>query len=405
MSTFRWLTSGESHGPGLTVIVEGIPAGLPLDEGYIEQQLARRQRGYGSGGRMKIENDHAQVRSGVRHGLTLGSPVGMWIENKDFANWTEAMSVSPVAEGVDKKTHTHVVPGHADFAGALKYSQHDLRNVLERASARETTARVAAGAVARRFLDEFGVVLRSRVISIGKAEVPDPSSTDVDWDAAEASELRAAGAESDRLFKEQVDQAKAARTTVGGVFQVVAFNLPVGLGSHIQWDRKLDGRIAQAMLSINAVKGVEIGRAFANTRRPGREVQDGIVADVRDRRRFRRLSNEAGGIEGGMSNGEPVVVYVAVKPIATMTAPLPSVDINTGEAVDAAYHRSDICQVPRATPIGEAMLALVLAEAFLEKFGGDHIEETRRNYVAYVASHQDFATGVTAGTSHPAPQS
>ena len=404
MSTFRWLTAGESHGPGLTVMVEGIPAGLTLDEAYIEAQMARRQKGYGSGGRMKIEKDRAEVRSGVRHGVTLGSPIAMWIENRDFANWRDAMSAAPVPDGVDKKAHTHVVPGHADFAGALKYSQHDLRNILERASARETAARVAAGSVARKFLEEFGIELRSRVVSIGPAEAPDAASTDVDWEAAEASEVRAADPDSDRNFKAQVDQAKDNRTTIGGVFQTIAFNVPVGLGSHIQWDRKLDARIAQAMISINAVKGVEIGRAFANTRRPGREVQDVIVPDPRDRRRFRRLSNEAGGIEGGMSNGEPIAVYVAVKPIATMTKPLPSVDINTGEAVEAAYHRSDICQVPRATPIGEAMLALVLAEAMLEKFGGDHIDETRRNYTGYIGSHQQFATGVTAGYEHPAPK-
>ncbi len=404
MSTFRWLTAGESHGPGLTVMVEGVPAGLALDESYIEAQMARRQKGYGSGGRMKIEKDRAEVRSGLRHGVTLGSPIAMWIENLDFPNWRDAMSATPVPDVVDKKTHTHVVPGHADFAGALKYSQHDLRNILERASARETAARVAAGAVARKFLEEFGIDLRSRVVSIGNAEAPDATSTNVDWEAAEASDVRAADSDSDRNFKAQVDQAKDSRTTIGGVFQTVAFNVPVGLGSHIQWDRKLDARIAQAMISINAVKGVEIGRAFANTRRPGREVQDVIAADPRDRRRFRRLSNEAGGIEGGMSNGEPIVVYVAVKPIATMTKPLPSVDINTGEAVEAAYHRSDICQVPRATPIGEAMLALVLADAMLEKFGGDHMEETRRNYVGYIGSHQQFATGVTAGYEHPAPK-
>jgi chorismate synthase len=403
MSTFRYLTAGESHGPGLTVIVEGIPAGLQLDEAYIEAQLARRQKGYGSGGRMKIEKDRAEVRSGVRHGVTLGSPIALWIENKDFANWRDAMSIAPIPEGVDKKAHTHVVPGHADFTGALKFGQHDLRNVLERASARETAARVAAGAIARRFLEEFGIEIRSRVVSIGTADAPDASGTDIDWEAVEASEVRAADPGSDRRFKEQVDQAKDGRTTVGGVIQVIAIGAPVGLGSHIQWDRKLDGRLAQAMMSINAVKGVEVGRGFTNTRKPGREAQDVIVPDPTDRRRFRRLTNAAGGIEGGMTNGEPVVVYVAVKPIATMTRPLPSVDINTGEAVEAAYHRSDICQVPRATPIGEAMMGLVLARAFLEKFGGDSLDETRRNYVAYVASHQQFGTGVTAGTSHPAP--
>ncbi len=390
MPTFRYLTAGESHGPGLTVVLEGLPAGLELSEGYIEGQLVRRQKGYGSGGRMKIEKDRAEIRSGVRHGHTLGSPVAMWIENKDFANWREAMSVAPVSDGTDKKTHTHVVPGHADFAGALKYEHHDLRNVLERASARETAARVAAGAAARRLLEEFGVRLHSRVVSIGAVEAPNPFETDVDWDVAEASEVRSSDAATEALFKEQIDKAKGDRTTIGGVFQVVAFGLPVGLGSHIQWDRKLDGRIAQAMVSINAVKGVEIGRAFANTRRPGRDVQDVLVPDTTDARRFRRLTNEAGGIEGGMSNGEPIVVCVAVKPIATMTRPLPSVDINTGEVVEAAYHRSDICQVPRATPIGEAMLAMVLAEAFVEKFGGDSLEEMKRNIRGYTASHQAF---------------
>ncbi len=393
MSTFRYLTAGESHGPGLTVIVEGLPAGLPLSEDFIEAQMARRQKGYGSGGRMKIEKDRAEIRSGVRHGLTLGSPIAMWIENKDFENWRDAMSIAPVPETVDKKTHTHVVPGHADFAGALKYGQHDLRNILERASARETAARVAAGAAARRFLEEFGIVLRSRVISIGTAAATDISGTDVDWDRVESSEVRAADDASDAAFKAQVDAAKDDRTTVGGVFQVVAFGAPVGLGSHIQWDRKLDGRIGQAMLSINAVKGVEIGHAFSNTRRPGRDVQDVIVPDPTDARRFRRLTNEAGGIEGGMSNGEPIVIYVALKPIATMTRPLPSVDINSGEVVEAAYHRSDICQIPRATPIGEAMLALVLAGALIEKLGGDSLDEQKRNHRAYIASHQAFGAG------------
>ncbi|MEX0762502.1 MAG: chorismate synthase [Dehalococcoidia bacterium] len=389
MTTFRYLTAGESHGPGLTVIVEGIPAGLSLEEDHIERHMARRQKGYGSGGRMKIEKDRAEIRSGVRHGVTLGSPIAMWIENRDFANWIEAMSVGPVADDVDKKIHTRVVPGHADFPGALKYVQHDLRNILERASARETAARVAVGAVAQRFLEEFGISIRSRVISIGAASAPEDTEN-IDWEAVEASDVRASDAESDRLFKEQVDQAKADHTTVGGVMQIIAFGAPVGLGSHVQWDRKMDGRLAQAMMSINAVKGVEIGSGFRNTTRPGREVQDVIVPDQDDPRRFRQLSNAAGGIEGGMTNGQPVVVNVAVKPIATMTSPLPSVDINTGEVIEAAYHRSDICQVPRACPIGEAMMALTFAHAFLEKFGGDSLSEIKRNYSGYVASHQEF---------------
>ena len=387
---FRFLTAGESHGPGLTVIVEGIPAGMPLDEDLINAQLGRRQRGYGRGGRMAIEQDRASIRGGVRHGLTLGSPIAMWIENLDFANWRDAMSVDPAGPGSDLQEETRVVPGHADFPGALKYLAHDLRNVLERASARETAARVAAGAVARCFLGQFGIVIRSRVVSIGTAQAPEQTETEINWDAIEDSEVRATGPETERLFKEAIDNAKPDGTTVGGVFQVVAFGAPVGLGSHVQWDRKLDGRLAWAMMSINAVKGVEVGRGFTNTRRPGSEVHDVVVPDASDPRRFRRLSNEAGGIEGGMTNGEPVVVFAAMKPIATMQNGLPSVDINTGEIVDAPYHRSDTCQVPPACIVGEAAMASVLAHAFLEKFGGDHIDETRRNYEAYVASHQGF---------------
>ncbi len=390
MTVLRYLTAGESHGPGLTLIVEGVPAGLAISEDYIAAQLARRQRGYGSGGRMKIEKDRAVIRGGVRHGVTLGAPVAMWIENLDFANWTDAMSVAPVPEGVDRKVHTHVVPGHADFPGALKYGHHDLRNVLERASARETTARVAAAAVARRICEEIGIEVHSHVISIGSASLQRNEGELPDWNAVEKSEVRAADEEADRAFKQQIDQAKANRTTVGGVMEIVATGVPVGLGSHVQWDRKLDGRLAQAMMSINAVKGVEVGAGFANTRRPGREVQDVIVPNPDDPRRFSHLSNHAGGIEGGMSNGAPIVVRVAVKPIATMTRPLPSVDVNTGEVVEAAYHRSDICQVPRACPIGEAMMLLTLANAALEKFGGDSLEEIQRNYKAYLDSLRTF---------------
>jgi chorismate synthase len=385
---FRYLTAGESHGPGLTVVVEGVPAGLDISEEHIAIQLRRRQKGYGRGGRMKIEQDHAQIRGGVRHGQTLGSPIALWIENRDFENWREAMAIEPVGPDVDKKPNTRVVPGHADFPGALKYLAHDMRNVLERASARETAARVAAGAVARRFLEEFGVTIRSRVVSIGAVEAS--AGTAVDWDVVEESEVRAQDSATDEAFRARIDAAKKDRTTVGGVFETVALGAPVGLGAHIQWDRKLDGRLAQALMGINAVKGVEIGRGFENTRRPGREVQDVAVPDPSDRRRFRRLTNEAGGIEGGMSNGEPIVVRAAIKPIATMTDPLPSVDINTGLVVEAPYHRSDICQAPPACVIGEAMMALVLAGAMLEKFGGDHIKETRRNVEAYILSHQEF---------------
>jgi len=395
---FRFLTSGESHGPGLTIIVEGIPAGVPLTEGYIAEQLARRQRGYGRGGRMKIETDFAEIRGGVRHGETLGSPVGMAIENKDFANWQGAMDVGPVGPEIDRKENTRVVPGHADFPGALKYMAHDMRDVLERASARETAARVAAGAVARAFLDELGIEIHSRVVSVGSITAPDTPSSEIDWDVVEECDVRTDDPETAKGFRAAIDASKADRTTIGGVFQVVAEGVPVGLGSHIQWDRKLDGMLAQAMMSINAVKGVEIGHGFSNTRRPGREVHDVVVPAPDDARRFRQTSNEAGGIEGGMSNGNPIVVHVAIKPIATMTEPLPSVDINTGKVIEAPYHRSDICQVPPACVIGEAMMAQVLALTVLEKFGGDHISETRRNLDGYIASHQEFGQpGSSAG--------
>lgn len=390
MTTFRYLTAGESHGPGLTVIVEGIPAGLEVTEEYIEKQMSRRQKGYGSGGRMKIEKDRADLRSGVRHGISLGSPIAMWIENKDFANWTDAMSVSEVGDDVDKKVYTKIVPGHADFPGALKYVQHDLRNVLERASARETAARVAAGSIARRLLEEIGISIHSRSVATGDQDGRSVATEDVDWDVVEGSEVRASDADADARFKAAIDKSKKERTTIGGVFEVVAFGAPVGLGSHVHWDRKLDARLAYSMMSINAVKGVEIGTGFANTRKPGREVQDVIEPDSSDPRRFKQITNHAGGIEGGMSNGNPIVVNVAIKPIATMTNPLPSVDINTGELVDAAYNRSDICQVARACPVGEAMMALTLAEAMLEKFGGDSLDEIKRNYAGYVESHQEF---------------
>ena len=393
MTRFRYLTAGESHGPGLTVIVEGVPAGLRFDEDYVELQMARRQKGYGSGGRMKIEKDRAEIRGGVRHGVTLGSPISMWIENKDFANWQDAMSIADVGPEVDRKTQTRLVPGHADFPGALKYQHADVRNVLERASARETAARVAASTVARRILEQFGIEIRSHVISCGAQTAPDADPNDIDWDTVEQSEVRAWDSDADARFRAAIDQAKAERTTIGGVMEIIAFNPPVGLGSHVMWDRKLDGRLAQAMMSINAVKGVEIGYGFQNTARWGRDVHDVIVPDPSDRRRFRQVTNRAGGIEGGMSNGNPIVVHVAVKPIATMTRPLPSVDINTGEVIEAAYNRSDICQIARACPIGEAMMSLILVDAVSEKFGGDSISEMRANYDAYIESHQQFGTG------------
>ena len=389
---FRFLTAGESHGPGLTITIEGIPAGLEIIESDIDNQLRRRQKGYGRGGRMKIEKDHADIKGGIRHGITLGSPISMWIENKDFVNWKEAMDPSPVNHTIDKKQHTRIVPGHADFAGALKYKQHDLRNILERASARETTSRVAAGAVARTFLNHFNIDFKSRVLSIGNESTKESDVHQIDWIYVESSEVRAENEQLNDKFKNAIDNSKKARTTIGGIFQVVVFGVPVGLGSHIQWDRKIDGQLAQALMSINAVKGVEIGNGFANTRRPGKDVHDVLVPNKEDKRNFSHLTNHAGGLEGGITNGEPIIINVAIKPIATMTRPLPSVDINTGDIVKAAYHRSDICQVPPACVIGEAMASLVIAKLFLEKFGGDELEEVSRNYYSYVSSHKDFGS-------------
>ena len=395
MRRFRFLTAGESHGPALTIIVEGVPAGLAISEDYIASQLARRQKGYGRGGRMQIERDRAQILSGVRHGYTLGSPIGMMIENRDFANWTVQMSKHPVDEEV--KRVTRLRPGHADQPGVLKYGHHDVRNVLERASARETASRVAAGAIARRFLEELGMTLRSHVISIGDVEAQAPAS--IDWDQVEESPVRCADPAAAREMMELIDRTKEAGDTAGGVFEVIAEGVPVGLGSHVHWDRKLDGRIAQIMMSINAVKGVEMGSGFANTRLPGSQVHDVIEFSPGEETPFRHAGNKHGGIEGGMSSGEPIVMHVAVKPISTLRKPLPSVDVDTGERVQAHYERSDVCQVPPACVIGEACLALVLADAFLEKFGGDHVDETRRNYRSFLDGLKRFVPKQASSSS------
>ena len=382
LTNFRFLTAGESHGKGLTVIVEGIPAGLPLSEEDLTKDMARRQKGYGRGPRMQIEKDYAEILAGVRQGLTLGSPIALWVQNRDWENWKGPMSITRTEKEPTKVTRLR--PGHADLAGVMKYKQEDVRNVLERASARETSARVAAGGVARRFLEEFGIRVHAHVLSIAgcQAKVPEP----IDWDKVEESPVRCADPEAEKLMIRAIDEAKEAGDTAGGVFEVVADDVPIGLGSHIQWDRKLDGRIAQAMMSIHAVKGVEIGTGFGQTRLPGSKVHDIIEpwAGVPGPR-WRRRSNNAGGLEGGMTTGQPVVVRVAVKPISTLSKPLPSVDLATGEVVQAHYERSDVCQVPPACVIGEAMLAMVLADALLEKFGGDHMDETRRNYHGYLA--------------------
>ena len=390
MGKFRFLTAGESHGKGLSVILEGIPSNLSISEDFIEKDMSRRQKGYGSGGRMKIEKDRAEILSGVRHGKTLGSPISLWIENKDWANWTTPMSITPVDVNEDIKKQTKIVPGHADFPGTLKFNHKDVRNVLERASARETAARVAAASVCKKFLNEIGIEIKSRAKSVGWEKSEIENIDEIDWDFVESSEVRASNANEDINFKKVIDKVKKERTTIGGIFQVIAFNVPLGLGSHTHWDNKLDGKIAQSMVSINAVKGVEIGNGFENTERWGREVQDVIEPNSSDVRNFSQISNNSGGIEGGMSNGNDIIVNVAIKPIASMTSPLPSVDIMTGEVVEAAYNRSDICQVSRACPVGEAMLALTLTESVLEKFGGDSLQEIKRNYMSYIKTFKEY---------------
>ena len=290
----------------------------------------------------------------------------------------------------DIKKQTKIVPGHADFPGTLKFNHKDVRNVLERASARETAARVAAASVCKKFLNEIGIEIKSRAKSVGWEKSEIENIDEIDWDFVESSEVRASNANEDINFKKVIDKVKKERTTIGGIFQVIAFNVPLGLGSHTHWDNKLDGKIAQSMVSINAVKGVEIGNGFENTERWGREVQDVIEPNSSDVRNFSQISNNSGGIEGGMSNGNDIIVNVAIKPIATMTSPLPSVDIMTGEVVEAAYNRSDICQVSRACPVGEAMLALTLTEAVLEKFGGDSLQEIKRNYTSYIKTFKEY---------------
>ena len=379
---FRFLTAGESHGEGLTAVIEGLPAGLPLTEADIDADLARRQRGYGRGGRMKIERDHAHISSGVRWGVTLGSPLTLSIQNRDWENWKDTMAVGDPPAGTPAKAVTRPRPGHADLAGAMKYGHRDIRNVLERSSARETTARVAVAGVARRLLREFGITILSHVSEIGGVRI---GPLALPWDEiarrAEASEVRCADPEAERAMIEAIDAAKGKGDTLGGVFEVVALGCPVGLGSYVHWDRKLDGRLAQAFCSIHAIKGAEVGMGFEAARRPGSEVHDEILLDPAGG--FTRGTNSAGGLEGGVTNGQPVVVRAAMKPISTLRRPLRSVDVETKSPVEAVVERSDVCAVPAAGVVGEAMMAIVLAEAFLAKFGGDSLDEIRRNYGAY----------------------
>jgi len=380
---FRFLTAGESHGECLTAIIDGVPAALPLAEADLNEDLARRQRGYGRGGRMKIERDQVHISGGVRWGLTLGSPIALTITNRDWENWKATMSVGPPEPGAAAKQVTRPRPGHADLAGAMKYGHRDIRNVLERSSARETTARVAVAGVAKRLLAEFGMTILSHVTELGGIRIsPD---LDLPWEEirrrAEASEVRCADPAAEAEMIVAIDDAKAKGDTLGGVFEVVALGCPVGLGSYVQWDRRLDGRIAQALCAIQAIKGVEFGLGFETARRPGSQVHDEILLDAQGG--FRRASNNAGGLEGGVTNGQPVVVRAAMKPLSTLRTPLRSVDVATKEAVEAVVERSDVSAVPAAGVVGEAMLALALVTPFIEKFGGDSIDEIRRNYRAY----------------------
>jgi chorismate synthase len=393
MSAISFRTAGESHGRGLVALVEGIPAGLSLEMARdVDPHLARRQGGYGRGRRMEIETDRAEIISGVRLGETLGSPISMLVWNRDWENWTVAMNPLPPAPGENPKALRAMYlprPGHADLVGVLKYDRRDTRDILERASARETTARVAAAAVVRRLLGEFGIQVASHVRSIGDVEVRAPETLPDDLNAAsDVSPVRTLDAEAGERMMRAIDRAKEEGDTLGGIFEVVVTGLPVGLGSHVSWDRKLDGRLAGAVMSIQAINGVEIGLGFEGARRPGSKVHDPIVVDPAADRAggFARSSNGAGGLEGGVTTGEPLVVRAAMKPISTlMKHRLPSVDLRDGHADAAATERSDVCAVPAAAVVGEAMVALVVGSAFMEKFGGDSVGEVRRNFEGYLA--------------------
>ena len=373
MTQLRFLTAGESHGPCLIAIVDGIPAGLAIDAEAIDRELARRQGGYGRGGRMRIERDRVEILSGVIAGVTTGAPVGLRIENHDWENWRDRWQEN------DLPKLTVPRPGHADYAGMVKYGLDDARPVLERASARETAMRVAVGSLAKQLLSQFEIKIGSYVERIGAvtAAIPDLPVEEL-WERAEGSDVRCPDADAAARMRAAIDAARAAGDTLGGVFTVVATGVPIGLGSHVQWDRRLDGVLARALVSIPAVKGVEIGDAFENAGRTGREVHDELFPDGVGG--VRRTTNRAGGIEGGMSNGAPIVVRAAVKPIPTTLSPLRSVDLATGAAARTEYQRSDVCVVPAAAVVGEAMVAFVLADALLEKFGGDSLAEIKSHW-------------------------
>ncbi len=379
--SLRLITAGESHGPGLTCIVEGLPAGLELDLDAINRDMARRQLGHGRGGRMKIERDAAEVTAGVRHGRTLGGPIALQVRNRDYANWEERMNPAPVAEEIPE---VHLPrPGHADLVGTQKYKQSDVRNILERASARETAARVAGGALCKAFLASLGAHVRSHVVQIGSVTAPAAAAALALEDFAEVddSPVRCLDAEATRAMVAEIDRQRKANESLGGVFEVQAFGLTPGLGSHVSWEQRLDGRLAMAICSIQAIKGVSIGDAFNVAGVPGSQAHDEIFFS--EQRGYYRETNRAGGLEGGMTNGLPLLVRGAMKPLPTLTKPLRSIDIATHAPAEALRERTDSCTVPAAGVVGEAMVALVLADTYRVKFGGDHIDDVRAAFDAY----------------------
>jgi len=388
----RFETAGESHGECLVATLTGLPASVPISIAKVNRELWRRQQGFGRGGRMKIETDKVEIVAGVRHSITIGAPIAMIVRNADWKNWTEILPVEEISGStVDRKAVTKPRPGHADLAGGIKYDFLDARYILERASARETTARVAVGAVCKQFLAQFGIGVLSHVVQVGTAQL----ERNATWEELEALAskdevlLNCVDAETEQRMKDVIDVAYRTGDTVGGVFEVVARGLPVGLGSHIAWDTRLDGKLAQAIVSMQAVKGVEVGSAREQAREYGSKVQDTIHYDKEDKR-FHRGSNKAGGLEGGITNGSDVYVRGLLKPISTLRRPLESVDLATRESTAAAYERSDIAVVPAAGVIGEAMVAIVLAQAMLEKFGGDSLRETKRNYDNYIEQVRNY---------------
>ncbi|HVD85946.1 MAG TPA: chorismate synthase [Solirubrobacterales bacterium] len=381
MTTFRFTTAGESHGPGLVAIVEGMPAGLELDREALDRDMARRQLGHGRGGRMKIESDTVEVRSGVRHGRTLGSPIALLVANRDYANWEERMNPWPV-EGFSPDEVHLPRPGHADLVGAQKYGHGDIRNVLERASARETAARVAAGTIARGFLARLGVEIHSHVLQIASVRAPErPELNPGDFAGVDDDPVRCLDPETSKAMVEEINRLRKANESLGGSFEVLAFGLVPGLGSHISWEDRLDGRLAGAVASIQSIKGVAIGEAWDVAGRPGSEAHDEIFWSPE--RGYYRESNHAGGLEGGMTNGQPLSVRAAIKPISTLTKPLRSVDTETKEPAQALRERTDSTVVPAAAVVAEAMVALTLARCYREKFGGDHIDDVLAALDAY----------------------